>query len=366
MSKRVKKLIKIGVASVMMVALVVGYILPITGVFAEEGYVITFTATGNHVMEIDGGHLKIDGQFTELRDNQDQSFGTATCTDNKNCKITVTTDTPGKLNYNGQGRFTLYMQGHEFDVNHEFTAPESIAVQDYEDHSNDPGPGQGGGQGVEPQNFDGKAYVLWSCTSGGVCMHYFDDIPAFDDGNSTFYKASEVTDTRTGEAFNVNAEYKGWYTKTGFDTWTEAYKAAKGITGDINWSTVDPSVAVGDPIDMREYEEGAIAAGLCNRDTMPQDEFEPCVDNYAHSQGAIWTGKLQPPNIPNGGEEIELMQRERNLTKVVGPKFEVEAKIFNDDGEISNVVKRTVNLCLRVPTSIILTLCKLYIMSTNL
>ena len=47
----------------------------------------------------------------------------------------------------------------------------------------------------------------------------------------------------------------------------------------------------------------------------------------------------------NGGEEIELMQRERNLAKVVGPKFEVEAKIFNDDGEISNVVKRTVNLC---------------------
>ncbi len=47
----------------------------------------------------------------------------------------------------------------------------------------------------------------------------------------------------------------------------------------------------------------------------------------------------------NGGEEIELMQRERNLAKVVEPKFEVEAKIFNDDGEISNVVKRTVNLC---------------------
>ena len=153
MSKRVKKLIKIGVASVMMVALVVGYILPITGVFAEEGYVITFTATGNHVMEIDGGHLKIDGQFTELRDSQDQTFGTATCTDNKNCKITVTTDTKGKLNYNGQGRFTLYMQGHEFDIDHEFTASENIAVQDFVEPSGPPptDPNQGG----EP--FDGKA-----------------------------------------------------------------------------------------------------------------------------------------------------------------------------------------------------------------
>lgn len=47
----------------------------------------------------------------------------------------------------------------------------------------------------------------------------------------------------------------------------------------------------------------------------------------------------------NGGEEIELMQRERNVAKVVGPKFEIEAKIFNEDGEISNVVKRTVKIC---------------------
>lgn len=47
----------------------------------------------------------------------------------------------------------------------------------------------------------------------------------------------------------------------------------------------------------------------------------------------------------NNGEEIELMQRERSFAKVVGPKFEVEAKIFDENGEISDTVTRTVKIC---------------------
>ena len=148
-------------------------------------------------------------------------------------------------------------------------------------------------------HFDGKAYLFWSCSNGKLCMHYFDNIPNFDNGNSQFYKASEVTDDFTGEKFNVNATYKGWATQDLLDAWETAYKQYKGITGDIDPTTVDPKDIIGDPIDMRPYEEDAMTYHGCTKDE-PRDVFESCVDDYALSIG-VWgkRARLQPlPDEP--------------------------------------------------------------------
>ena len=163
---------------------------------------------------------------------------------------------------------------------------------------NNPQPGQGEG---EEAHFDGKAYILWSCGSG-VCYHYFDNIPSFDDGNSKFYKDTEVTaDNKTGETFNINAKYRGWYLKDTFEKWVADYELATGNA--VDWNTLDPEVILGEPEqNVGQYEAGAIADGC----TKPQQDahwsewntFESCVNHYAAKQGKIWTRKLQPVGEP--------------------------------------------------------------------
>ena len=159
----------------------------------------------------------------------------------------------------------------------------------------------GPAMGEQPvSNFDGKAYVLWSC-GGGVCYHYFDNIPDFDEGMSTFYKDTTVTaDNKDG-----SAEYKGWYTKSGFEDWVADYELATGHT--VDWNTLDPRVILGEPEqNVGQYEGGAIASG-CVRPAegahwSEQIVFEECVNHYAATQGKIWTRQLKPvgePQYPN-------------------------------------------------------------------
>ncbi len=160
----------------------------------------------------------------------------------------------------------------------------------------------GPAMGEQPvANFDGKAYVAWSCGSG-VCYHYFDNIPDFDDGNSTFYKDTTITaDNKDGVTFDVDAEYKGWYTKEGFEDWVADYELATGHP--VNWNTLDPEVILGEPEqNVGQYESGAIASG-CQRP--PEDAhwsewntFESCVNHYAATQGKIWTRQLKPVGEP--------------------------------------------------------------------
>ena len=294
--KVIKKLPTKCLSLILVFALTISYFLPLAKVFAEDEYVVKFTAADNHEMTIDGGHLKIDGQYVELRDVTDDSkaIGEVKCASGT-CTITVSDGKAGKLNYNGDKKFTLYMQGHAFDMNHTFRANEEIRVQDYEEeqeHHDSP-------EEFEP-HFDGLAYVVWSCKNGGVCYHYFDDIPAFDDGNSTFYKNTEVTDDNTNEAFDVNAEYKGWYLKDSFEAWVEYYKNNKKIVGNIDWSKVDPEDILGAPVDMREWEDRAVAAGKCQRpeEGEHRNDFESCVDEYAASQDFIHSTALQPVGEP--------------------------------------------------------------------
>ena len=58
---------------------------------------------------------------------------------------------------------------------------------------------------------------------------------------------------------------------------------------------------------------------------------------------------LEQVNVSiNGGEVSELMTRERDVKKVVGPKFEIKAEIFDDDGEIAKTITKEIeidNLC---------------------
>lgn len=176
--------------------------------------------------------------------------------------------------------------------------------------------------GPNEPHFDGKAYLIWSC-NGGICYHYFDNIPAFDDGNSYFIKDTTITaDNNPGKTFDMKAQYKGWADTNNFNSWVTSYKAFKHIEGDINWANVDPNDMLGDPIDMRQYEEQAIQAGACTTQGVPEDVFRDCVDQYVVSLGTVWAkrAQLQPLNEPTYNNAY-VSYGDRNF-KVV---------IYNDD-----------------------------------
>ena len=153
-----KKLSKKSIAFIIVLAMVAHYFLPLGKVFADEpqnnnngSYELTFTVSANakqaHTLEADGNHLKIDGQYVDLRDATDNSktIGTVSCTSTTSCKITVSDGKPGKLDNNTANKYTLYVQGHAINYNDPINANEAYAVQDYEENKpieNGPEPGQ--------------------------------------------------------------------------------------------------------------------------------------------------------------------------------------------------------------------------------
>ena len=58
---------------------------------------------------------------------------------------------------------------------------------------------------------------------------------------------------------------------------------------------------------------------------------------------------LEQVNVSvNNSEVSELMTRERDVKKIVGPKFEIKAEIFNEDGDIIKTISKEIeidNLC---------------------
>lgn len=146
----------------------------------------------------------------------------------------------------------------------------------------------------EPR-FDGRAYVVWSCGTG-VCYHYFENIPDFDDGNSTFYRASEVTaDNKEGEIFDVGAEYRGWYLADTFEDWQDFYEAA--TEHEVDWDTMDPELILGEPNQhIGELIDEVLDSGACENN----DEFEYCLHMYAAEHNhEVWTHQLQPLGEPD-------------------------------------------------------------------
>ena len=47
----------------------------------------------------------------------------------------------------------------------------------------------------------------------------------------------------------------------------------------------------------------------------------------------------------NNGEVSELTARERDVKKIIGPKFTVKIETFNENGEISTKLEREIKLC---------------------
>ena len=155
-------------------------------------------------------------------------------------------------------------------------------------------------QNPEPgPHFDGKAYLIWSCGEG-VCYHYFDNIPSFEDGRSTFYKDTDIAaDNNNTITFDIKAKFKDWILKEDFEHWVNAYKQKYNVN-EIDWNSVNPEDIIGNPPDMREWEEQAINAGACTKQNTPQDDFERCVDGYmAEHSDSLPFVKLQPLGEPS-------------------------------------------------------------------
>ena len=209
---------------------------------------------------------------------------------NWNGLITMST-----ANEDGNYSFALDVDLSEVTENrNEFNFIGLSVIEKTNNGGNEPNPEPG-----DEPNFDGKAYVVWSC-GDGTCYHYFDNIPNFNDGNSTFYKDTDITaDNDNSISFDVHAEYKGWLTKTDFESWVSAYKAKYNLE-EINWANVKPEDIIGDPPDMREWEEKAIEAGECTRDYPTKADFEDCVDAYkAENSNDLPFYKLQPLGEPD-------------------------------------------------------------------
>ena len=171
-------------------------------------------------------------------------------------------------------------------------------------------------QGETGANFDGKAYVIWSC-GDGTCYHYFDNIPGFPNGISTFYKNTDVlSDTDSTTPFDVDAEYKGWALKADFDRWCEKYKTVNN-TETIDWASVDPSGLVGSPPNMSAWEQEAINEGACTKDNTPQDVFQHCVDDYVlNNTNQLPFIKLQPVGEPDANNAY-VSYGDRNFKVVI-------------------------------------------------
>ncbi|MBQ7560207.1 MAG: hypothetical protein IJS99_00035 [Synergistaceae bacterium] len=55
---------------------------------------------------------------------------------------------------------------------------------------------------------------------------------------------------------------------------------------------------------------------------------------------------LEQVNVSiNGGEVAELLPCDRDLRKVVGPKFILKAEIFDENGEITQNIEREIKIC---------------------
>lgn len=128
------------VAISLVCALVFSIVMPIASVFAATSYTITFTAEDGHTIENEGGHLKIDGQFVDLRDSNDNNvnIGDVSVTSQTEGSITVTNGVAGKLNYNSANSFTLFnTAGHvEYVMDTTLDSDTVFMVEDFVGNNN--------------------------------------------------------------------------------------------------------------------------------------------------------------------------------------------------------------------------------------
>ena len=299
-----KKIMAIAIATIMLVS----YFLPLTSVIANA------YGTGTNFIKVGIDNKNTGFTLINATVNGDPWTGEGdeyhSNNDTYNIVISVSKDGDRipDIQYGGnwsgqiQKNYTVTDDTYTYTLNlnnsnHQEFLGLSI-IEKMENNGVEPGPEPG------ESYFDGKAYVVWSCGTG-TCYHYFDNIPAFDDGNSTFYKATNVkADNDSTISFDVKANRKDWILKEDFERWENSYKAKYHVE-EINWANVDPEDIIGEPPDMREWEEKAITSGTCVRppEDAPGNErenFERCVDKYAEEQsGMLPFVKLQPVGEPS-------------------------------------------------------------------
>lgn len=127
------------VALSLVLALTLNMMMPFMTVVATTSYTITFTASNGHTILNDGGHLKIDGQFVDLKDSSNNNIGEVNVTGTTG-SITVLDGTVGKLNYNSANLFTLYnTNGHnEYVMDSEISSNVVFMIEDYSNPDPDP------------------------------------------------------------------------------------------------------------------------------------------------------------------------------------------------------------------------------------
>ena len=66
---------------------------------------------------------------------------------------------------------------------------------------------------------------------------------------------------------------------------------------------------------------------------------------YLDNKAMNGNNPLEQVNVSiNGGDTVELMPRDRDMRKSVGPEFTLKADILDVDGEIENTITRTIRL----------------------
>ena len=305
MKKRLCKILNL----CLILSLMAHIFMPLTVLAQTVDIVLTFTVentnkysitTGNNGKGIQVNRVGSEGgAFISIKSGEADKTNEYTYSCNNNvCTVAITLDDNNpnvRLEY--PDKFMDITYGTSLvNSSTTFNASTSFDIKEYIDNNNN---GQENGGNDDGPRFDGKAYLIWSCKNGGVCYTHFDNIPNFDDGNSTFYPASEVKSVTNNEVFDVNAKYKFFSTDAKFDAWVNAYKAYKGIST-INWSEVDPKDIIGEPVDMRQYEEEAETKGKCTKEGNTREEFEECVNNFAATEKGVWVARaqLQPVGEP--------------------------------------------------------------------
>ncbi len=343
-NKVIKRLPKKIVAFTMVLAMVFTYFLPLTEVLAnntygEGDYSINLDITNELGFTINSVTINSSPWTTHLDEYH---------SDNNQFHIIVNVSgnesTGDKIpkfywggNWNGEdGTVTSSRHteegGYEFAVDVTINGSTKFVGLTLGEQGEEAGPEPGEGY------FDGKAYVLWSC-GNGVCYHYFDNIPDFNDGNSTLYKDTTVTaDNKPGATFDVHADYIGWYLASEFNDWQELYELVTGE--EVDWNTLDPELILGEPNQhIGELENAAVSSNACTRpeNNSPREEreaFERCINRYAAEHNhEIWTHKLQPVGEPTANNAY-VSYGDRNF-KVVIYNSEYKGIAMGDLSELS-------------------------------
>ena len=313
-----KKIFKKALLSVWAMSILMHIFAPLTLVFAlENPFDVTFTVEDTEKFKIEKNYDEI--KITDLSNNQfrlikiysgDAKVATelveVTCSSLSVCKFSIDGSvTNYKINFDPT--FNDITEGENaIDTNTNLTGARDFEIKE---HINTP----------PPSSFNGHAVVIWSCGTG-TCYHKFNDIVADPDGITEYKKASTIADDNdSSKKFDVHAQYKGWALEDKFDVWVEAYKTKNSVST-IDWTQVDASTLVGDPPDMREWEDKAEKSGACTKEGKTREEFEACVDQYYIEAGNLPFVKLQPVGEPN----------EKNAYVSYGDR-NFKIAIYNDD-----------------------------------